>query len=925
MQNWEKFEIEVAEVFEMFGYKVDRNTKTLGGQTDVLATSHRREIPNLLIECKYSNNPTKKVGVDEVENFIARAIQHRMNGLIDHAYLVTNTDFTPDAKQCLDTQLAKNFVYLITYPQLIDSIVSPDAYLQEYSANYVGSDEEKQHVDLTVVDTTLLDKHSSELMPGDIFYTSEEESVSVVIADEWLSSLMQAEIVGCFENDWRTAIGWGPLVNHLRGQSVIGLDLSEDQLVEKLTSCINNHYSGDRHKLLMSVFRMAMQSIAGTRLNDYSILEVFEDLKRQYLDEFNLIEKERRKKKKDVQFERLLTSMRGVLAQFLERGTEVYHAASNTSLRYSLPALMNAFETVALIKLRKSSRSDLIRSIKKQFRKIIADKGYTDEFIDEIPDSENLNSIVRQTMTKEMSGQSLTGEVEKTVSKILANAEANLLTSYSSRKFLNLFIEDKSTNLLILLGDFGAGKTTTMRALMNSLSQKKLNSPTDGSIRIPLLISLKNYNKVPDFQHLIRSTLQDDVEASTLSFRGFRKLNEQGKFVLLLDGFDEMMSRVTAADRRRCFREMAEFIYPRSKVIITGRPGFFVTYSEFVSIVSSIRSMNTIHHKVACVQLLDEEQVEEVICKASVKDGGEVVKILRQYPSLVDLARRPVLAYMISQTGTTLSGLKSRDVTARDIYRLYTDRWIRIEEDKGQFRYLIDPEKKEAFVRYLAMQMHIKGMLILAYDQIGEEVRRYFELSDIGEIDHFSHDIRTCSFLVRSDEGNYGFAHKSFMEYFVALEFERLNQSPFKDQFDRSLSEEMIALLDIRSLPPCFDLAKNYRRTMEKLVEALNHWKIRAIGIQDFEVATFLRDLEKNVKKLMITSQEIFSHMDYRTIEPAFDEFAKTLSSGMILNDATQDGQSLLIETKENLLGLLENSAHPYLQKIVLALKLNHG
>jgi hypothetical protein len=98
-----------------FGYRVTRDTKNQGAQTDVLALSRRNTSTNLLIECKDHDSPSRRVNIVDATNFIARVSNLRMTGKIDHGYLVTNTGFTSDARAALDNDTTGRFVFLVTY------------------------------------------------------------------------------------------------------------------------------------------------------------------------------------------------------------------------------------------------------------------------------------------------------------------------------------------------------------------------------------------------------------------------------------------------------------------------------------------------------------------------------------------------------------------------------------------------------------------------------------------------------------------------------------------------------------------------------------------------------------------------------------------------------------------------------------------
>ena len=451
---------------------------------------------------------------------------------------------------------------------------------------------------------------------------------------------------------------------------------------------------------------------------------------------------------------------------------------------------------------------------------------------------------------------------------------------------LKHFTEEEDANLYVLLGDYGAGKTTVLNYLMFDLAKRKLEHPYDESIRLPLLINLRDYNKVPDFAQLIRSFLVDQAEMGDINARLFRRLNDTGHFILLLDGFDEMLARVTKPDRRRCFLEIAEFIGSKSKVVLTGRPGYFPEHKEFAEVLTAMNktssgtlSARKLDARVACLQLMDDSQVEDFIATIGPGNVERVRSLMFKQPGILELARRPVLANMIIETASMLHGLGPEELTPRRLYEIYTNRWMQIEEDKGAFRILIDPDQKSTFVRYLAMQMHLSGTLSIHYSELDRRIASYFNLESAERMDHFSHDVRTCSFLNRTDQGEYRFIHKSFMEYFAACEFERLDSSPFAEQFDKPLTNEMLAFLDFTKLPPEYYNCWHARSGIRKCVEDLVHQKDNAVKEQEFALAARIRDIMKAIRDFNEVVSGIFSYMKKQNFTKRYAEVRQTLTS----------------------------------------------
>ena len=68
----------------------------------------------------------------------------------------------------------------------------------------------------------------------------------------------------------------------------------------------------------------------------------------------------------------------------------------------------------------------------------------------------------------------------------------------------------------------------------------------------------------------------------------------------------------------------------------------------------------------------------------------------------------------------------------------------------------------------LAWEMYRSGTSSIHYTEIPSKVQHHFGLSSKTTVDYYEHDIRAQSYLVRDHQGNYSFAHKSFMEFFVA-------------------------------------------------------------------------------------------------------------------------------------------------------------
>ncbi|MBO9150976.1 restriction endonuclease [Chitinophaga sp. GCM10012297] len=406
-------------------------------------------------------------------------------------------------------------------------------------------------------------------------------------------------------------------------------------------------------------------------------------------------------------------------------------------------------------------------------------------------------------------------------------------------------------NVSIVLADFGGGKSTSLEHTMYCLAKAKLENIGNGQQKIPLLLTLKHYNKVPDIDSMLINFFTTEIGYSNINLQVFKRMNELGHFVILLDGFDEMAKLVTPIERKLTFIEICKLVTPNNKVILSSRPGYFPENKEFGELLrkylprkkgDGTKKYCGIHVpdncRIACLQLMDTAKINEYIKKAI--DSGDKDKIegILRHKSVRDLAARPVLLNIISETYDDLKDLPDEEVSLKKLYDIYTSKWINREEDKGLFRVLINADEKLAFIVLLAVQMHEQDSLEVHFSVLDKLIRDRFGIDNQEKVDHFSHDIRTCAFLNRDDQGNYAFIHRSFLEYFVAREFYNFRAPIYGDRFYKLFSDGILSFIDIydKTFGDIFSSLKEYRLVKNEVVKK-----------QKFEMAANLREAEKDL------------------------------------------------------------------------------
>ncbi|MDG4595139.1 MAG: restriction endonuclease [Candidatus Contendobacter sp.] len=348
------------------------------------------------------------------------------------------------------------------------------------------------------------------------------------------------------------------------------------------------------------------------------------------------------------------------------------------------------------------------------------------------------------------------------------------------------FTADERATLLVLTGDYGTGKTTACHHFQYVLARKILNG---ADLRVPIFIPLKWYGQCGGGIGLLQRFLQEEglTHASTDSLIA---MHGAGQLVIIFDGFDEMLRRSTKDSRRESIQDLIDLCTPATKIILTGRPGYFSDEREFRSpfrgvgisgardrirrVMGGITEPNASSWHHFELQPLTVSQIRSLLARKSPRKSPEarqkqanvIFKTVQSTYNLMDLAARPILLEMIA--GTLARRRVSPIANPATLYSLYVDTWLRVDADKGAFRSLVSPEDRLAFSITLAWIFQDNNIQSIHWTKLQELVGDYFDLEEADDVDHFGADIRACTFLVRDDNGNFSFAHLSFQEYFCA-------------------------------------------------------------------------------------------------------------------------------------------------------------
>lgn len=388
----------------------------------------------------------------------------------------------------------------------------------------------------------------------------------------------------------------------------------------------------------------------------------------------------------------------------------------------------------------------------------------------------------------------------------------------SARAVFEDFLADDTQNHISFLGDYGTGKTTLCLQLTYDLAKAHLENPH--TTRIPLFVQLRDLDLRTGVRRLIMDSLAEyGVRVS--DYAAFDIMMRSGRFTLILDGFDEVADRLDRRGVIQAFNQISHLTNPRSKIVLTCRTHYFRTENqtyETLTTKTMTPLMREIHQHVnfRVLELLkyDEPRIIEVLSRRSANYLDQWRRMQEIY-NLADLARTPILMnFMVNSLEELLTLRSQNDVSSASLYDMYTKFWLDRDDDRSD----VTAQERILFAEELAWRMYRDHRLSVPHDELADVVVDFFTgLHTRGAewLERLDTNIRTCSFLARDRHGNYLFAHKSFMEFFVAKALVRhLDEWSRSDLWPRAVPYEVSSFLSQILLPA--DIARLKRVSVDR-------------------------------------------------------------------------------------------------------------
>ncbi|HUN36123.1 MAG TPA: pentapeptide repeat-containing protein [Trebonia sp.] len=332
------------------------------------------------------------------------------------------------------------------------------------------------------------------------------------------------------------------------------------------------------------------------------------------------------------------------------------------------------------------------------------------------------------------------------------------------------WLHEDGARLVVVLGDFGRGKTSFLRQLTRKL-------PEELPGVLPILVELRKLEKAPTLiellaQHVTRNGVKD------FNPDKLRYMIESGRVALLFDGFDELELRVGYDNAADYLKTLLDAVQGRANIILTSRTQHFRSTDQVrTQLGATIETRSA--SRVVILEDFSEDQIMRFLTNIYGGDGTRAqarFALLGEIENLLDLAHNPrMLTFIGGMDDKQLQEVRRSEgrLTQAALYREIIDFWLRGEAERQQHDQGIksfDQGERLQACAALALKLWASPSPTIGLPDLTAEVAATLTgLAERGYSEsQATHSIASGSLLVRTEDGAFAFIHQSIMEWLVA-------------------------------------------------------------------------------------------------------------------------------------------------------------
>ena len=323
---------------------------------------------------------------------------------------------------------------------------------------------------------------------------------------------------------------------------------------------------------------------------------------------------------------------------------------------------------------------------------------------------------------------------------------------------------------VLLLGDFGGGKTFVLREVARRITETAPHL-------IPILIELRGLDKAHTVRGLVAAHLANHGEGLP-NLKAFDYMLREGRIVLLFDGFDELVTRLTYDRAAEHLHTLLEAIEDQAKIVVASRTQHFKSDAQALTALGERVDLLP-NRRIIAVEGFTFTQIRSYLVN---RFGGNErmadtrLNMIKEIQNLLDLAQNPRMLSFIAdlEEDRLRAAADARNkISAAGLYREILESWLSYEATRA------------AGSPSAAPALHLEDLrravttLALRLWEAGESHLRLLELTEVAKtlsglgggelsVDQTAFAMGRDSLLVRTEEEQFGFIHSSVAEWLVA-------------------------------------------------------------------------------------------------------------------------------------------------------------
>lgn len=330
-----------------------------------------------------------------------------------------------------------------------------------------------------------------------------------------------------------------------------------------------------------------------------------------------------------------------------------------------------------------------------------------------------------------------------------------------------------------LLGNLGTGKTTILQHSQLAMIKTFFDNPSENVL--PIYIPLSRYKQHSGWVDGILHEVLASAGQSNYPTTFIRWLASTGRIVFFFDGLDEVHPIQSIDDVVTTVTNILSYLGKNARAIISSRTHLFASASEefgifgpyekkkLTRVAGELRKMLAGHASTELAYVLPFNRLQiDGYLKSTC--GNDVEAVKAQISSIYgfgEMAQTPVLLAMMTKTLPELIQKKHAfsAFPQIDLYETYTGRWI----DRDTGRAQLSAEQRMRLSYALASDLIQRDEYSASWTEIQNIICNDPAWRDqpIGE-SAAQLDVRNSTFLIREDNDQFRFVHRSIMEFFAA-------------------------------------------------------------------------------------------------------------------------------------------------------------